>query len=96
MTTDTQELVAPVIDEPATSATVENAVRLKGTGVPDAIVQVTDLERDVLILEVRVWSNGTWSGNAVGNLEGRRVISAVQTHNYATSPASGTRSFVVK
>jgi len=96
MTTNSQQPAEPVIVEPGTAATVENPVRLKGTGVPDAIVEVRT-EDKLLLLKVRVWSDGTWSGNASENLpEGRNTISAVQTNNYGPSPASRSRSFVVE
>lgn len=96
MTTNTQDLDPPEIVEPRTGATVENPVRLKGTGVPDAIVEVRT-EDKLLLLKVRVWSDGTWSGNASENLpEGSNTISALQTLNNEISHASRNRKFMVE
>ena len=97
MTTGTQVLDAPVIDEPREGARVENRVRLKGTGEAGATVQVTTAVENRLVLTVSVLADGTWAGTAAEDLlEGTVRISALQTLGQVTSPASQVRVFTVK
>ncbi|APV38758.1 hypothetical protein C1Y11_16785 [Pseudomonas sp. FW305-20] len=96
MATSTQELKAPKIDEPSEGARVENQVRFKGAGVPGATVQITKVEDQHLVLTTLVLADGTWAGTANENLEGLITVSAFQTLNQNTSPASPHRKFTVK
>ncbi|RON09547.1 hypothetical protein BK659_11540 [Pseudomonas brassicacearum] len=98
MTTDTKVLLAPVIDQPKAGATVENKVRFKGTGEAGAVVTVTTVEGNHLVLKTPVLADGTWTGTAPENLpKGLITVSALQTlPNGVGSPASRDRKFKVE
>ena len=92
MATSTQELATPKIVEPTEGARVENRVRIKGTGVPGATVHVGGVGD---VLKTIVSPDGTWEVTALEDLEGLITISASQTLNQNTSPASPHRKFTV-
>jgi len=96
MTTGTQELAEPEIVEPTEGFRGKNRVRFKGTGVPGATVQITKVEDQHLVLTTLVLADGTWAGTANENLEGLITVSASQTLNQNSSPASPHRKFTVK
>ena len=93
MATSTQELAEPEIVDPTEGFRGKNRVRFKGTGVPGATVHVGGVGD---VLKTIVSPDGTWEVTALEDLEGLITISAFQTLNQNTSPASPHRKFTVK
>lgn len=97
MTTKTQQPVAPVIDEPSERSRVDNRVRFRGRGVPDAIVHVVSVFDNSLVLSVPVASNGTWASGPFDVLpNGPNKVRSYQMLNQERSPDSPDLSFVVE
>jgi hypothetical protein len=96
MTTDTQVLLAPVIEDPRVGARVECRHRFWGTGKTGAEVIVKAEGSNVEVLRVIV-VDGTWSGISSADLpEGTNKVTASQHVNSDYSPPSLVRMFVVK
>lgn len=87
------QVTAPTIQTPAQNATVGPNPSLSGTGLPGALVTVTRTG-GASVCTATVNAGGNWSCSSVlGN--GMYTVTATQTLNMVTGPASATRTFTV-
>jgi hypothetical protein len=80
-----------MFSSPAQDAIVTPSPRIKGVGVPGAVVTVLDGE--AIIATVTVAADGSWSTPTVLQ-RGPHIVTATQTAGGRTSPPA-VRSFIV-
>ncbi len=87
------QVTAPTIQTPAMNATVGPNPSLSGTGLPGALVTVS-LSGGASVCTATVNAGGNWSCSSMLS-NGMYTVTANQTLNQVTGPASAARTFTV-
>ncbi|WP_174823823.1 hypothetical protein [Pseudomonas moraviensis] len=92
-----QPVPAPIIAYPAEASTTGPATLLLGSGIPDALVQVWNIENTDLLGAGQISANGRWAFSINGvQAQGQQKIHAHQTYAGTTSEWSDERGYEVR